>query len=267
MKCDTLQIANLLHELATSATDEVSLRHPMTFGEVIGRSHVEELATAIENVFTRIELGLVWRGDNIIGREWCGNFEGRSIRGVTVARRSDNHVGIDIYLSMFPALLRQALRKKADGLIEAALWLLPSEIDTTPPAIPVDEVLDAKLPFSLAPEPQFTSPVACKPICGAADFIRVCGHSVAVYGARTSEAHLTSGATTLSLWNGSVSGLPLEVANIIYWNASQCVKAMAMAMRPWPVVELFQARMKARTLSFLDASYFELGNEVDFSQN
>ncbi|SCZ19468.1 hypothetical protein SAMN02787148_101354 [Burkholderia vietnamiensis] len=36
-----------------------------------------------------------------------------------------------------------------------------------------------------------------------------------------------------------------------------------MAMRPWPVVALFQARMRARTLPFLDPSYFEADAEPE----
>jgi hypothetical protein len=42
----------------------------------------------------------------------------------------------------------------------------------------------------------------------------------------------------------------LEVANVICWEDERNVRSMAMAMRPWPVVALFQARMRARTRRF-----------------
>jgi hypothetical protein len=261
MKRAGLYVGELFRELETSAEDDACLRHPMTFGEIVGRSRAEELAAAAENVFSEVESKLTWHGTDIGGREWRGHFRGRSIRGVTVARRYGKRVEVDIFLASFPAPLRQALRDVSRDLIDANAWLLPQGIDTTLPPVPAGEVLDAKLPFGLAAEPQLTSPVACKPIRGVADFVRVCGHSVAVYGGRASEARLTSGPLTLSLWTGSVAGLPLEVANVIRWEDAQHVKAMDMAMRPWPVVALFQARMQARTLPFLGASYFESGDE------
>jgi hypothetical protein len=257
-----LQIDELLRELGTSPQDEVSLRHPMTFGEVVGSGRVQELAAATASIFSSIEPDRTWSGEDTGGREWHGHFEDRRIRGVTVARRSGKRVQVDIYLASFPAPVRQALRDACGNLVDADAWLLPPGIDTALPPVPADEVLDAKLPFALIADATMTSPVACKPIRGAADVTRVCGHSMVVYGGRASGPRLTAGATTLSLWTGSVAGLPLEVANVIQWADAQHMKAMAMAMRPWPVVELFQARMKARTLPFLDASYFESGDTV-----
>ena len=255
-----LYIDELLHELETSAEDEVRLRHPMALGEVVGSGRVEELAAAAEGIFSKVEPNHTWSGANIGGREWHGRFQDRSIHGVTVARRSGKRVQIDIFLGSFPAPVRQALRDASRDLIGADAWLLPPGIDTALPPAPADEVLDAKLPFGLAADVLLTSPVACKPVRGVADVERLCGHSVVVYGGRANGPRLTVGPTTLSLWTGSVAGLPLEVANVIHWEDSQHVKVMAMAMRPWPVVALFQARMQARTLSFLDASYFESGD-------
>ncbi|PFH10056.1 hypothetical protein BCF11_2463 [Collimonas sp. PA-H2] len=252
-----LYIDELLRELETSAQDEVSLRHPMAFGEVFGRGRVEELAAAAESIFSEVEPDHTWSGADIGGREWHGHFQGRRIRGVTVARRFDKHVQVDIFLASFPVPVRQALHDACRDLIDADAWLLPPGIDTALPPIPADEVLDAKLQFGLAADVLFTSPVACKPVRGVADVERLCGHSIVVYGGRASGPRLTSGSTTLSIWTGQVAGLPLEVANVIHWEDAQHVKVMAMAMRPWPVVALFQARMQARTLSFLDASYFE----------
>lgn len=255
-----LYVDELLRELETSAQDEVSLRHPMAFGEVVGHGRVEQLAAAVESIFSEVEPDHTWSGDDIGGREWHGQFQDYRIRGVTVARRFGQRVQVDIFLASFPAPVRQALHDACRDLIDADAWLLPPGTDAALPPIPTDEVLDAKLPFGLAANAFLTSPVACKPIRGAAYVERLCGHSIVVYGGRANGPRLTAGATTLSLWTGSVAGLPLEVANVIHWEDAQHVKVMAMAMRPWPVVALFQARMQARTLSFLDASYFESGD-------
>ncbi len=252
-----LYVEELLHELGTSVEDEVSLRHPMTFGEVVGHGRVEELAAATESIFSQVEPDHVWNGADIGGREWHGHFQGRCIRGVTVARRSGKRIQVDIFLASFPSPVRQALRDACQNLVDADAWLLPGGIDTALPPIPANEVLDPKLPFRFATDVYLTSPVACKPVHGVADVDRLCAHSVLVYGERAYGPRLTAGSAMLSLWTGSVAGLPLEVANVIHWADAQHVRVMAMAMRPWPVVALFQARMQARTLSFLDASYFE----------
>lgn len=255
-----LHVDELLRELETSAEDEVSLQHPMAFGEVVGRSRVEELTAAAEDIFSEVEPNHTWSGANICARGWHGLFQDRRIHGVTVASRSGKRVQVDIFLGSFPAQVRQALRDACRDLIRADAWVLPPGIDAALPPVPADEVLDAKLPFGLVADVRMTSPVACKPIRGIADVERVCGHSIAAYGGRANGPRLTAGPTTLSLWTGSVAGVPLEVANVIHWQDSQHVKLMAMAMRPWPVVALFQARMQARTLSFLDATYFEAGD-------
>lgn len=252
-----LYVGELLRELGASAQDEVSLRHPMTFGEVVGRDWVERLAAAAEGIFSEVEPKHAWSGADIGGREWHGRFQDREIRGVTVARRSGTRIQVDIFLGSFPVPVRRALYDASRDLVDVEMWTLPPGMDIALPLIPADEVLDAKLPFGLTDEMFLTSPVACKPIRGRADVERVCGHSIAVYGGRASGPRLSAGATTLSLWTGEVGGLPLEVANVIHWEDARNVKVMAMAMRPWPVVALFQARMRARTLSFLDPSYFE----------
>lgn len=257
-----LYVPELLRELAASAEDEVYLRHPMTFGEIVGLERVKELAAVSESIFSKIEPDHTWSGADISGREWHGYFQDRCIRGVTVAWRFGKRVQIDIFLALFPAPVRQALHDVCRDFIDIDAWSLPPGIDTALPPIPEDEVLSAKLPFGLAAEVILTSPVACKPVRGVADVERLCGHSVAVYGGRANGPRLTAGSTTLSLWTGSVAGLPLEVANVIHWQDAQHVKVMAMAMRPWPVVALFKARMQARTLSFLDASYFESDDEA-----
>ncbi len=255
-----LYVDELLLELETSVEDEVSLRHPMALREVVGRRRVEELAAVSAGIFSKVEPSHTWSGVNIGGREWYGRFQDRRIRGVTVAQRFGKHVQADIFLGSFPAPVRQSLRDACRDHIGADAWLLPPGIDTALPPAPADEVLDAKLTFGLAADALLTSPVACKPVRGAADVERVCSHTIAVYGERAYGPRLTAGLATLSLWTGSVAGLPLEVVSVLHWEDSQHVKVMAMAMRPWPVVALFQARMQARTLSFLDASYFESDN-------
>lgn len=258
----SLYVDELLRELETTARDEVVLRHPMTFGETAGRAQVDALAAATGGIFATVEPAHSWTGPDIAGREWHGQFQERRVRGMTVARRAGQRIEVDIFLATFPAPVRYALHAACGSLIPAEAWSLPAGIDTALPPVPADEVLDPKLSFQLADDAQLTSPVACKPIDGATDVARICGHSIKVYGGRASGPRLTVGATTLSLWTGEVAGLPLEVANVIHWKDQQHVKLMAMAMRPWPVVELFQARMRARTLPFLDASYFETGDDA-----
>ncbi len=253
-----LYVDELLSELQISASDTVSLRHPMAFGVVSGLNQVVQLSAATASVFEEVVPQHHWHSVDLCAREWHGQFQGRQIRGVTVARRIDQQVQVEIFLGAFPARLRELLRVVSGDLIATGNWSLPLGTDTAIPLAAADEVLNAKLQFGLASDAMMTSPVACKPIRGAADVERVCGHSIQVYGGRASGPRLTEGAVTLSLWTGEVAGLPLEVANVIHWQDAQHVRVMAMAMRPWPVVELFQARMQARTLPFLDASYFEV---------
>ncbi len=255
-----LYVDELLRELQTSAEDEVTLRHPMAFGEIVGRDRVQELAATAESIFSKIEPNSTWNGADIGGREWHGYYEDRRIHGVTVGRRFGKRIQVDIFLGSSTAPLRRALRDTCLDFVGADALLLPSGIDIALPLIPANEVLDPKLPFRFANDVHLTSPVACKPVRGVADVDRLCGHSVLVYGERAYGPRLTAGSAMLSLWTGSVAGLPLEVANVIHWADAHHVRVMAMTMRPWPVVALFQARMQARTLSFLDASYFEAGD-------
>jgi len=254
-----LFVDELLREMKTNTEDEVRSRHPIAMGEIVGRDCIQMLAATTANIFSKIEPKLRWSETNIGGREWHGHFHGRQIRGVTVARRFGKRVQLDFFLGSFPAQMRQSLRDAGKDIIGNDMWGLPTGHNIEFPPVPIEEVLDAKLPFGLTTDVILTSPVACKPISGRGDVERVCGHSIIVYGGRASGPRLTAGTTTLSLWTGEVAGLPLEVANVIHWADAQHVKAMAMAMHPWPVVALFQARMRARTLSFLDKSYFESG--------
>ncbi|SAL35419.1 hypothetical protein AWB71_01859 [Caballeronia peredens] len=252
-----LYVDELLHELGTSTEDDVGLRHPMAFGEILGRGRVEAVVSAAAGVFSEVEPKHAWNGADIGAREWHGRFQDRAIRGVTVARRTGERVRVDIFLGSFPAPFRQALHNASRDLIDIDAWTLPPGINTALPPVDADEVLDAKLPFGLTADMFLTSPVACKPIRGRVDVERVCEHSIAVYGGRASGPRLSASPTTLSLWTGEVGGMQLEVANVIHWKDPRHAQGMAMAMRPWPVVALFRARMKARTCSFLDASYFE----------
>lgn len=252
-----LFVDELLCSLQFSVEEEISLRYPMTFGEVSGLSQIMELVVVTERIFDSIEPKCQWRSLDLSAQEWYGRFQGRQIRGVSIARRLGQQVQVEIFLGAFPASLRQVLYATSSNIIPARNWVLPPGTDTTLPVMPVNEPLNAELQFDLADDVVLTSPVACKPIKGIADVRRVCGHSIQVYGGRASGPRLTENNITLSLWTGKVSDLLLEVANVIYWQDAQHVKVMAMAMRPWPVVSLFKARMQARTLSFLDASYFE----------
>lgn len=252
-----LFVDEILRALKVSAHDKISIRHPMAMGEISGAADVQELAITTSGVFSELVAKYRWDESNISAREWHGHFHGRQIRGVTVGRRVGTSLQLDIFLGSFPLELRQSLHEVSKGFVDEAMWQLPAGVSDTIPLVPVGEVLDARLPFSLASDIILTSPVACKPIAGISEVERVCGHSIMVYGGRASGPRLTEGNTTLSLWNGEVAGHPLEVANVIHWADDQHVKVMAMAMRPWPVVALFQARMQARTRSFLDESYFE----------
>ena len=254
--CRRLQIDVLLRELGTGADDEVSLRHPMAFGEVVGRRRVEVLASAIDAILGGVEPDHAWRGAAIAGREWYGCFQGRFVRGLTVAHRFGTRVRVDVFLGAFPAPLRQALHAAGRDLIDAADWSLPHGTDTAVPPVPAGEVADARLRFGLDDDVRMCSPVTCRTIRGAADVRRVIGHAGIVSGSRWYGPQLTDGPRTLSLWTGAVAGLPLEVATISDREEAKDVKALTMLMRPWPVVALFQARMRARTQPFLDASYF-----------
>lgn len=269
LKSAGLYVAELLAELQYKSDDLVSLRHPMAFGEVSGLQNVLQLCDAAAAVFEKISPQQHWHGAELCGREWHGQFQGRQIRGVSVVRRGALGLQVEIYLGSFPLALRLAMKASSGNLIASQNWSLPAGIDTSLAPFSADEVLNAKLQFGLANDAMLTSPVACKPIRGAGDVERVCGHSIQVYGGRASGPRLTEGALTLSLWTGEVAGLALEVANVIHWQDPQHVRVMAMAMRPWPVVEIFKARMQARTLSFLDASYFEIeaqANELQFAE-
>ena len=251
-----LHIDALLCELGTAPDDEVGLRHPMAFGEVVGRGRVEALAAAADAILGGVESDHAWRGAGIAGREWYGCFQGRFVRGLTVAHRFGARVRVDVFLGAFPAPLRQALHAAGRDVIGAADWSLPHGIDTAVPPVPADEMADPTLRFGLDADVRMNCPLSCRTIRGAADVKRVIGHAGIVYGARWYGPQLTDGPRTLSLCTGTVAGLPLEIATISDRENAQDVKALTMLMRPWPVVALFQARMRARTQAFLDASYF-----------
>lgn len=252
-----LFVEDVLRECESTPDDEVCLKHPLAFGRVFGTENVLELASAAERALSTVRVEHSWTGPQMSARGWTSQFRGRTLVGVTAAIRSSSTVEVQILLGSYPAELREELRSTSAGLITSDALELPEGTDVALPVIDPNELLDAQLPFRLADDVTLTSPVAVKPIRGLADVDRVCGHTVRVYGTRVGGPRLTTGATTLSFWTGSVADLTLEVANVIHWKDRQSVDAMAMAMRPWPVVQLFQERMRARTLSFLDDSYFD----------
>jgi hypothetical protein len=255
-------VGEVLRSCGGPTQHQLTLKHPMTMSRVVGADTVHALAGAAGGLLSSTRIEHVWNSPQINALCWVGQFQNLEILGVTTAQRTPNGVELDIFFNAFPGSLREALYRVSAALVAPADWSLPPGINTALPPLDPNEVLDAKLPFALADHVTLSSPVANRPIRGLAEVERVCGHTVAVYGTRQGGPRLTSDARTLSVWTGSVAGLPLEVANIIRWCDPRTVDAMTMAMRPWPVVALFQERMRARTRSFIDPAYFGEPSDV-----
>lgn len=256
----SLYVEELLHESGLPAQAPAVMKHPFACGLIEGMPLIRTLAAALNRPLSATREVTRFAGDNVHARSWTVQFQGQDIPGVTAVFRQGDVAEIRIMLSAFPATAgwREEARRATGDALPATAWELPAGTDQSIPAPDPNEVLDAKLPFQITQDVALFSPVLTKPVHGEADVVRVIGHASAVYGSRSYGPRIMSGASMLSFWTASVSGVPIEVANVIQINSDKLVTSMTMSMQPWPAVQLFRNRVRVRTEHFLDQTYFDL---------
>jgi hypothetical protein len=189
---------------------------------------------------------------------WTAEVRGQVLYGCTAALTSpEGEVQVHLTARSLPAttLWRDRVRVAAAGLVPEEAWELPAGTDRSLLHDPHEE-LDSHLPFPLAPEAAFHSPILTRSVLGAELVDKVIAHAAATYGARKVGAQLRGGSGVLFLWTGEVSGVPLQCATQIELSGKQ-IGSMAVYMQPWPAVRLFASRMRVRTTALLSPDYFD----------
>lgn len=254
-------LTELQEKVSPKGADGILLRHPFVRGEIRGADAVAAALERLAGPLSSLNGAEAYSQPGLAAKCWDADFEGRKIRGVTSVSvpESGNGIEMAVMLSTYPsaALWRERIMAEYSHILPPPEWELPGGRDVVePPRIP-ESALDPKLPFPIAKDMVFRSPILSKPVYGPELITRVFAYTSAIYGDRRYGPKIQAGRNVMSFWEGSVSGFPLQVANEIRFNANREVEEMVMSMRPWPVVKLFRDQCMALTRHFMDNSYFE----------
>lgn len=261
MVAKDLFLTELLEKAGPGGPREILLRHPFLRGEIRGAAEVAAALERLAHPLSALSEAEAYSQPGLAAKCWDADMEGGKIRGVTAVSLDASGSGaeVSIMLSTFPSASswRQRVMAESSHLLPRREWELPGGQDIPgPPAVP-ESGLDPKLPFPIAGDMVFRSPVLSKPVRGPELIRRVFAHTSAIYGDRRYGPKIQAGRSVMSFWEASVSGFPLQVANEIRFNGNREAEEMVMSMRPWPVVKLFRDQCLERTRHFLDGSYFE----------
>jgi hypothetical protein len=238
---------------------ELALKDPFTTAVTRGQTALR-LVEAAERSLERPPVQTArFEGEGAVASLWTAQIEGRTLQGCTAALAlPGGGVEVRITARTLPVttLWRDRVRGAAAGLVPEEAWELPEGTDLSVPDPDPQEVLDAQLPFPLAPETVFYSPVLLRPVEGAALVDKLIAHASATYGDRLVGAALIGSSEALFLWTGSVSGVPVEATTTMRLEQG-LITSMAVYMQPWPAIRLFGERMRARSKGWLSPDYFE----------
>lgn len=238
------------------------LKHPFSWQPVSGLPAIQTLSQHIQTPVMNIELTQRFsNGKNVMACCWRVTLDGFEIQGTTAVVVEKNTVEIRILLNSFPATRqwRQSVTALSHELMPSEGWEFPEGTDVSTPEYDPAEKLDPKLPpgIVLADDVIFEAPIVLKGLQGIELVTRAIGHASATYGPRNYKHKLQEGHCILSLWDVSVSGIPIEAANLIQMNQQGKVAKMTVSFQPWPAIKLFHDRMRVRTKGFLSSDYFE----------
>lgn len=254
-------LRDLLDKLNPDEPDSIRLQHPFVLAEIRGAGEVSAALDRLAEPLSSLCGAGEYYQPGLAARCWDADFEGRKVRGVTAVSVPGSGAGIEaaILLSTYPSASQWREQARADSSLSVpkAGWELPAGANIADSPADPESGLDPKLPFPIAEDMVFHSPILSKPVHGPELISRVFAHTSAIYGDRKYGPKLQAGRNVVSFWEASISGFTIQVANEIRFNGKREVDEMVMSMRPWPVVKLFRDRCLARTHHFLDVSYFE----------
>jgi hypothetical protein len=245
-------------EVLKVSAREIALQDPFTTATTRGETALR-LIEAAERSLERPPVPTArFETEGAAATLWTGEVQGRILYGCTAALvlpQGGAEVRITLRSLPVTTLWRDRVRGAAAGLVPEEAWELPAGTDLSLPRPDPQEVLDAHLPFPLAPEAAFHSPILARSVYGAALVEEVIAHASATYGARSIGARMLAGPEALFLWTGGVSGVPMEVATWMRIEQGH-IAELSVYMQPWPAVRLFHDRMRVRTTGLLSPDYF-----------
>jgi hypothetical protein len=253
-------LRDLLEKLNPGDPENIRMRHPFARAELRGSAEVSAALERLADPLSSLRGAGEYFQPGLAAKCWDADLDGRKIRGVTTVSVPDSGDGAEaaIMLSTYPsaAVWREKSMADSPHAPPPAAWELPADADITAGSTVPESELDPKLPFPIALDMVFHSPILSRPVRGPELITRIFAYTSAIYGDRRYGPKIQAGRNVMSFWEASVSGLAIEVANEIRFNVKGEVEEMTMSMRPWPVVKLFRERCLATTRHFLDISYF-----------
>lgn len=254
-------IRELLEMLNPAEPKRMRLRHPFVRAEIQGEAEVSGALERLGGALSSLRGANEYSQPGLAAKCWEADFDGSKIRGATAVSAPETGDGVvaAILVSTYPSASRwrDHVKAGASGTPPQSAWELPAGEDIAAAPPEPESGLDPKLPFPIAEDMVFHSPVLSIPVRGPDLITRIFAHTSAIYGDRKYGPKIQAGRSVMSFWEASISGFAIEVANEIRFNAKGEAEEMAMSMRPWPVVKIFRDRCIAKTRHFLDNSYFQ----------
>lgn len=200
--------------------------------QILESEEAAELVQAIRSALPK-EPTLIQEYQNDERRwfHWSVPIAGGDLHGVTASRWNDR---ASIYLRPFPLVAR---------LCEQMGYPL-SEPGEVPKA--TEPASSPHLPFPLAPEVRFSSPLLLNPVIGLDEVTRVLSHASATYGQRTYGHSASAGSGRLMEWSSFGAIEPLESISLTQFLPTGCASDIKVFMRPAQGVARFRAQMKQR---------------------
>jgi len=254
-----LLFSAILEDAGSLADGAVIVRHPFLCDPIAGGLARELLRRAERALSSPPTVMTAFAGPDAWARSWRATLGDRGVEGVTAAVRRAGLLEVRVILRPFPTTRRwrDAILDSCADLVAPTAWELPAGTDQSVVAPTATDDSDAHLPFALADNAVFHSPVLARPVHGAALVRRVIASAAAVYGSRVVGPSLAAGNQVLSLWSCEVSSVAIEAASLAVFDAERRATSLSVLFQPWPAVALFRARVRARAQHVLGPEYFD----------
>lgn len=242
----------------SAVAEDVVFHHPFLNAPVRGRDQFKRFWEEFAELTGPVSATQEFNGEDGAGLVWSSRFANQPIQGVTISALRDQQI-VELRVLVRPLPFVQRLRDtmREHDPQRTALWELPANAVSTAPPFDPTRPVDAQLPFQVAPNVVFHSPVLRRPVVGEDLVKRIIGHASSIYGGRTYGSRMILGSQALTQWAGTVGGLPIHAVNHSTRDEQGRVTAITMFMGPVPTLELFFRQLRPRVESFLGGEYFE----------
>ncbi|WP_320826597.1 hypothetical protein [Reinekea sp.] len=258
---DTSLFFNELAEMLGADGDQFVIGHPFSCEDIkTNRRQAQEQLVATALPLVNIKKGTDFKSDGLASICWTAQCNGREVQCVSALDTTSSVPRFSLFFRPFSVAnkWREMVKSRYQSTVLNELsWELPVGTDTALYGIDSGTPLDSAFPFNINPAVVFESPVLTKPVSGISKVDEVVKHAAAVYGQRHYGPHVISPPNLLSFWEVSVSGVKIEVANMLTMNDNREVVHMRMCMRPWPAVRLFHDRIQHISEKLTDNSFLE----------